>query len=269
MTLGIVYKIHSLNKAITEIYVGSTKDFAKRESSHKHATTNPESDNYSRRVYEYIRANGGWEHFQMDQIETMEFEDVRELRIREGYWIRELKASLNCCIPGRTDAEWRAENLEHIAEIGKQYRAANQEIIRAKKHEYAKAHSSEIVEKVRQLRLKDPEATKIKRHKEYEKYKDRMAALSKQDRLSNPEKHKARSLKYRTEHAEELRAKKAEIVICECGTQSTRGTLPRHRLTARHAALLAAKNIPPSDIVPAEPESEDATHNSAPPVQLS
>jgi len=247
MTLGTVYKIYSPNETITELYVGSTKNLAKRESSHKRNTINPEADSYSLPVYEYIRANGGWVNFHMDTIETMEFTDIKELRAREGYWVRELKSSLNCCIPGRTDAEWRAEN---------------QESIRARKHEYALSHSAEIVEKVRQWRLKDPEATKIKRRAEYEKYKDRMAVLSKQDRLANPEKHKARSLKYRTEHAEELRAKNAQIVICECGVQSTYCTLTRHRRTAKHAALLAAKTIPASDIVPDSEPVEDAAKNA-------
>jgi len=185
---------------------------------------NPESDDYMRRVYRYIRDNGGWDQFEFSPIETVEFEDVLELRLHERYWIEKLKSSLNCNIPTRTDAEWREDNKEHR---------------KAQKHEYAIANSAAIVEKVRQWRLQDPALTKIRRAAEYQKSKERTLAQQKEDRLNNPEKHKARSLKYRTEHAEELRAKHALVVVCECGVNSTYGTLTRHRRTAKHLALIS------------------------------
>lgn len=138
--------------------------------------------------------------------------------------------------------EWRAANKERIAENQKVYREENQEHIKASKAAYAKANSAALVEKVRQLRLKDPEVTKAKRAAEYQKRKARASELAKQDRINNPEKHKAQSHKYRTEHLEEIKAKKAQIVVCECGAQLTYSTLTRHRKTDKHLALLSATN---------------------------
>lgn len=144
---GTVYKIHSLDLSASETYVGSTTDIRRREHEHKRSTEDAGSDNYMRPVYQYIRANGGWGRFQVTPIETVEFQDVIELRARERYWIETMRASLNQCIPTRTDAEYRAANRDYMLQRNRAYRQANLEAIKAKQREYREANCETIAQK--------------------------------------------------------------------------------------------------------------------------
>lgn len=61
------------------------------------------------RVYQYIRANGGWQNWTTISIDIDRYSatDRQNLETRERYWIETLKASLNCIIPTRTQQEFR------------------------------------------------------------------------------------------------------------------------------------------------------------------
>src|SRR4051812_24970874 len=103
---GYIYKIYCTDVNITEIYVGSTRDAKERKSHHKGVCNNPTDRNHNTPVYQFIRANGGWENWTLIIIETIEYNEKHELRAREHHWIETLKATLNCQVPTRTDKEW-------------------------------------------------------------------------------------------------------------------------------------------------------------------
>jgi hypothetical protein len=125
MKTGIIYKLVSSDVEVKECYVGSTMNFRTRKCEHKSNCTNENSKKYNINVYQYIRANGGWDNFDMVQIEEMQFNNRRELHARERYWIETLKATLNKKVPNRTINEWRQDNSEHIKQQNKEYRKVN------------------------------------------------------------------------------------------------------------------------------------------------
>ena len=112
--IGIIYKLVSTDINIKEIYVGSTINFRTRKCHHKGRCNNETDKNYNLNVYKYIRANGGWDTFDMIQIEEITHDTKQQLHARERYWIEELKATLNKQIPTRTHAEYRQINKEII-----------------------------------------------------------------------------------------------------------------------------------------------------------
>ena len=55
--------------SITDVYVGQTTNFRTRKSRHKRNCCNSDYEKHHLKVYQYIRENGGWENFDMIEIE--------------------------------------------------------------------------------------------------------------------------------------------------------------------------------------------------------
>ncbi len=77
------------------IYVGSTTNF--RERKHKHKTTcyNEKNRDYNFEVYVMIRANGGWDNFDIKPVKEFPCENKIQLVIEEERIRKEMKANLN------------------------------------------------------------------------------------------------------------------------------------------------------------------------------
>jgi hypothetical protein len=142
----IIYKLCCKDLDIKEIYVGHTTDMRKRKSQHKYDCNNEKHRNYNIYVYQFIRANGGFENFDMIEIERYNAIDGNDVRKRERYWVDELKAILNSQLPTRNRKEWEKDNFEHHKEYKKQYREINKQIIVEKNKEYY-SHNKEIINK--------------------------------------------------------------------------------------------------------------------------
>jgi hypothetical protein len=83
---------------------------------------NNESDkSYNLPVYQYIRANGGWDNWQLLPIERVEYEFGFELKDRERHHIETLHATLNSRVPNRTRAEYKQTHKDKINQQKKQY----------------------------------------------------------------------------------------------------------------------------------------------------
>lgn len=79
---SIIYKIeHVTNPEL--IYVGGTCNFSARKAQHKSRTLNPNDKEYNGHKYKMIRANGGWEMFNMIPIKELSVETKRQLEIEE------------------------------------------------------------------------------------------------------------------------------------------------------------------------------------------
>lgn len=134
----IIYKLCCKDLSITSIYVGHTTDFRKRKWAHNADCNKENRKNYNLKVYHFIRDNGGWNNWDMIEIERFEAIDGNDAKKKERYWIETLKASLNSCIPIRSKNEWFEINKEKIQEYKKEYYENNKEIISQKAKEYYK-----------------------------------------------------------------------------------------------------------------------------------
>ena len=92
----VIYKIYCKDENIKDVYVGHTINFTQRKYSHVKACNNL---NNSIRIYKTIRANGGWENWNMVEIATYCCKDLTEARIKENEHYNELQASLNSSQP--------------------------------------------------------------------------------------------------------------------------------------------------------------------------
>ena len=66
----IIYKlVHKEDYDNVNVYVGSTTDFIKRKNQHKNSCINEKQKGYNEKKYQYIRDNGGWNEWNMIEIE--------------------------------------------------------------------------------------------------------------------------------------------------------------------------------------------------------
>jgi len=89
-----IYKIYDNNNK-EEFYIGSTKNFSSRMSHHKKNVRNKVGKLYWCKVYQYIRANGGWDNFTKDIIEAGTCSDCKFIKQKEQYYITLHKPTLN------------------------------------------------------------------------------------------------------------------------------------------------------------------------------
>jgi hypothetical protein len=157
----IMYKLVCKNPEITDCYAGKTTDFTRRKSLHKHVCNTPTHKGYEINVYQFIRANGGWDNWDMIQIEKYEAVDMLDSRARERYWIETLQAKLNKVIPTRTIQEYNNDNQYKILEYYQanknkfqEYYQANKDTILEKLQDYYQANKEQINARRRELRLK-------------------------------------------------------------------------------------------------------------------
>ena len=94
MISGIIYKIYNLNDT-SQFYIGSTVNFSRRKSHHKKNVTNKRGKRYWTKLYLYIRDNGGWINFGMEQLIKQDFNSLNDLHIFEQNLINNLKPTLN------------------------------------------------------------------------------------------------------------------------------------------------------------------------------
>ena len=123
----IIYKLCCNDLSITEIYIGHTTDMRKRKNRHKSCCMNETTKGHNYYVYQFIRANGGWDNWDMIEIERFEAIDGNDARKKERYWIEELKATLNNKLPMQTQKEYHEKNKEVINEQNKIYRETHKE----------------------------------------------------------------------------------------------------------------------------------------------
>jgi hypothetical protein len=158
----VIYVIKCIDDTITEEYVGSTTNFRSRKSCHKSRC----SKDYNFKIYEFIRANGGWDNWIMIQLEEYPCKNKREAECREEQIRQERKATLN--------SQRAFITAEQLAEHNQ---------------EYIKEHAVQIVEKKKEY---------------YKKHKEHMRKKAKEYYEKNKEQEAERHKKYRKEHAKQI-----------------------------------------------------------------
>ena len=127
----IIYKlVHNEDYDNANIYIGSTTDFVKRKNAHKNCCNNENSRGYNDKRYQYIRENGGWDCFNMIEIEKFPCNDGNEARAREEYWRCHFNAQLNMNRAYRTEEEKKEEDRKRYEQnrdkLLKQYKKYNE-----------------------------------------------------------------------------------------------------------------------------------------------
>jgi hypothetical protein len=104
-----MYKIVCRDLNIKDLYVGHTVNFRQRKHSH-YRRVNIDDEKMNMKVYQFIRANGGWNNWEMVEIEKYSCNDSNEARTRERYWYELLQATLNNNCPIRSHEEAIQDN---------------------------------------------------------------------------------------------------------------------------------------------------------------
>tara|TARA_R110000782_G_scaffold162810_1_gene254581 strand:+ start:279 stop:836 length:558 start_codon:yes stop_codon:yes gene_type:complete len=134
-----------------QIYIGSTANFATRKSVHKTNCNNVNDKSYNLKVYQIIRANGGWENWRMDYVEQLPNHTLVQSKIREQYYINLLKSKLNS-YNAYTDQvayhkQYRDTHKEEKSEHNKEYRNNNQDKLIKHSKDYYYNNQDKIREK--------------------------------------------------------------------------------------------------------------------------
>jgi glucosamine 6-phosphate synthetase-like amidotransferase/phosphosugar isomerase protein len=219
----IIYKICCKNTNIKDTYIGHTTNFTKRKNQHKTLLNN---ESCNRKVYEFIRANGGWNNWSMLQIEDYNCQNKREAEMRERYWIETLQSSLNCNIPITTKEEkdfqkqdWYEENKVIILEKAKEKYEENKE----EKLEYQKEYATKNKEQLKSY------------HDEYrEKNKEKLAEQKKEYRETHKEEASKMQKEWREVNKEKLKEQRAQVCHCDCGSEYTINNKSRHLQSKIH-----------------------------------
>jgi hypothetical protein len=138
----VIYKLCCKDLNIKEIYVGSTCNFTRRKSQHKHICCNENAIQHNFKVYKFIRDNGGWDNWDMILIEEFACENKLQKLQRERHWYEELKSTLNGDVPGRSDKEYRDTHKQQM----KEYREENKQKIIEQMKEYYEENREKILE---------------------------------------------------------------------------------------------------------------------------
>ena len=107
MNFSCVYSIQCKDKSITDLYIGSCKNYRKRYNRHKESYKNC---NY--KVYQFIRQNGGWDNWEM--IVEVKTDDLckEDRRILEQVYKDLLQPHLNSYNIIGDDEEKRKNTLK-------------------------------------------------------------------------------------------------------------------------------------------------------------
>ena len=95
----IIYKIACKDLKIKDLYVGYTTNYVQRKYAHKQNCNNSKSVNYSYKLYEVIRNNGGWYNWKMSIVNFFDCKDQYEAREKEQEYFVSLNATLNSIEP--------------------------------------------------------------------------------------------------------------------------------------------------------------------------
>jgi hypothetical protein len=95
----LFYKIYCLDPSVNDMYIGHTTNFVQRKHAHKQGCINEKYSNYTCKLYNFIRANKGWDNWNMEIIAFHNCEDHYSARKIEQKYFEEYNATLNSIAP--------------------------------------------------------------------------------------------------------------------------------------------------------------------------
>ena len=126
-----IYMIKSKEPSLHDFYIGSCDDMRDRMYKHKSRCNNENNPAYNQKKYKFIRANGGWDAWQMVEIGCVWKKATKPLfEIEQDYmdmWCPTLNS--NRASTGKPRKEYMKEYLK---EYKKKYYNKNKDIINEK-----------------------------------------------------------------------------------------------------------------------------------------
>lgn len=169
----IMYKICPKNKEFNYCYIGQTTNFENRKRQHiKNTITEGDKKHYHLKHYQVIRQTGGWDEWEMVELEKFNGKTKLEARMREQELIKEYNANLNTLNAYITEEE-RKTTKKAITE---KYREENKELLKEQTKKYKQEHADIIAEQMKKYRTENKEKI-LEKSKEYkeknlEKFKE-------------------------------------------------------------------------------------------------
>ena len=189
----LIYKIVCKDLSITDLYIGHTTSFRDRKKEHKSRCNNQ----YPYLIYKTINNYGGWDNWEMIEVEKYSCNDANEARARERYWYECFNAKLNSKCP-TLNIERQQEN-RHI--YLREYYKANKDKLSENHKEYREANKDKLSETRKEYR----EANKEKIKAYFEANKEELNNKKKAYREANKEQSKEYQKKYRKENTDKLK----------------------------------------------------------------
>jgi len=202
-TIYSMYKIVPKNKESIYCYVGHTADFNKRNDDHNNCATNTNNSKHHQLVYQTIYKNGGWDAWEMIEIEKYICSTRLQSRMREQQLIIEHNANINTLRAFITEDERKKRKQE----ITNKYKAEHVELIKEQQKQYKQEHKDVIKEQMRKYRQENKEEV-YKKQQEYrklhaEKYKENDKIWREANKEINKEKRKLATAKKKAKLLEE------------------------------------------------------------------
>jgi hypothetical protein len=201
-----IYKIeHKTNPDL--VYVGSTSDFNRRKRQHKRRCNSSEL-----KVYQMIREHGGWNEFDMvelNQIECTKLESRQEedrVRIQLNARLNMIRAVADPEYHKQYQEKYYEQNREQLLEKQKQYQEQNQEQILEYKKQYREQNQEQLLEKQKRYREQNQEQLLEKQKQYYE------------------------------QNREQIKEQMNQKFTCECGGKYTYGNKSQHFKSRKHIA---------------------------------
>ena len=173
-----IYKIEHI-EIESLVYVGLTTNFNKRKGQHKRNCNNITYPKQKYQLYQMIRDNGGWDSFQMLEVEKYPCDDRREAEKRETEVMKELKANMNVKRSYITEAESIEYQADYIKthkqkkrEYHKEYYKLNKDIILENHREYNESNKDKIKETTKNYYDNHKQFYKEYQQKYYENHKN-------------------------------------------------------------------------------------------------
>jgi predicted house-cleaning noncanonical NTP pyrophosphatase (MazG superfamily) len=163
---GLIYSIVCKTDK-TLIYIGSTTNFTKRKNHHKTVCHNEKNKDHNTPVYVMVRANGGWDNFEMQPVKEYACENAIQLVIEEERLRKQMQANLNARRSFLSEEEAKeihrnySQNYhqEHQAEA-KEYKTKYYQEHQAEAKEYKTKYYQEHLAELKEYNLKYYEANK-------------------------------------------------------------------------------------------------------------
>jgi hypothetical protein len=108
-----------------------------------------ENSNYKNlKIYQTIKENGGWNNWQLVQVEKYPCEDSEQAKMRERYWFEILQNEVRTEDEAKEQKKFNRKQyyLEHATQkkaYQRQYEAKNADKIKAYRKQYKKDHIEE------------------------------------------------------------------------------------------------------------------------------
>jgi hypothetical protein len=166
---GLIYSIVCKTDE-TLLYVGSTTNFTQRKNLHKKSCIDETHRCHNYPVYVIIRANGGWDNFDMKPVKEFPCESKIQLVIEEEKNRKEMKANLNTNKAYISPEELTQEKKEWH---NQNYKRNKKQIIEKNKI-YNKKNKEHLSEYYKNYREKTKEKTKEYHKQHYEKNKQQI-----------------------------------------------------------------------------------------------